>query len=67
MSAGGGAYDSDDNYEKLDLPDFFINIIGGKDNIKIRRNIVNPDYEGPERRKLEKSLAKEKLEAVKDI
>jgi len=34
VSAGGGAYDEDDGYEKLDLPDFFVNIIGGKDNIK---------------------------------
>ena len=34
VSAGGGAYDAHDDYEKLDLPDFFVNIIGGKDNIK---------------------------------
>ena len=34
VSAGGGAYDADEEYEKLDLPDFFVNIIGGKDNIK---------------------------------
>jgi SOS-response transcriptional repressor LexA len=34
VSAGGGAYEADDEYEKLDLPDFFVNIIGGKDNIK---------------------------------
>ncbi len=34
VSAGGGAYDSEDNYEKLELPDFFINIVGGTDNIK---------------------------------
>jgi phage repressor protein C with HTH and peptisase S24 domain len=34
VSAGGGAYDNEDDYEKLDLPDFFINIVGGKDNIK---------------------------------
>ena len=34
LSAGGGAYDSEDDYEKLDLPDFFVNIIGCKDNIK---------------------------------
>jgi len=34
VSAGGGAYDEEDDYEKLDLPDFFVNIIGGKENIK---------------------------------
>lgn len=34
VSAGGGAYDDDTEYEKLDLPDFFINIIGGKENVK---------------------------------
>jgi SOS-response transcriptional repressor LexA len=34
VSAGGGAYDAEEEYEKLDLPDFFVNIIGGKDNIK---------------------------------
>ncbi len=34
VSAGGGAYDEEDEYEKLDLPDFFVNIIGGKENVK---------------------------------
>ncbi|MEA2019303.1 MAG: S24 family peptidase [Campylobacterota bacterium] len=34
VSAGGGAYDSEDDYEKLDLPDFFVNIIGGKENVQ---------------------------------
>ena len=34
VSAGGGAYDGEDDYEKLDLPDFFVDIIGGKDNLK---------------------------------
>ena len=34
VSAGGGAYDGDEEFEKLDLPDFFVNIVGGKDNIK---------------------------------
>jgi len=34
VSAGGGAYDDEDDYEKLDLPDFFLNIIGGKENVK---------------------------------
>ncbi|MEA2049875.1 MAG: S24 family peptidase [Campylobacterota bacterium] len=34
VSAGGGACDAEDNFEKLDLPDFFVNIVGGADNIK---------------------------------
>ena len=34
VSAGGGAYDTDDDFEKLDLPDFFVDIIGGKENVK---------------------------------
>jgi len=34
VSAGGGAYDESDDYEKLDLPDFFVDIIGGKENVK---------------------------------
>lgn len=34
VSAGGGAYDDEDDYEKLDLPDFFVNIVGGKENLK---------------------------------
>ncbi len=34
VSAGGGAYDEDENYEKLDMPDFFINIVGGTENLK---------------------------------
>jgi SOS-response transcriptional repressor LexA len=34
VSAGGGAYDNEDEYEKLDLPDFFVNLVGGKENIK---------------------------------
>jgi len=34
VSAGGGAYDEEDEYEQLDLPDFFIDIIGGKENVK---------------------------------
>jgi len=33
VSAGGGAYDSEDDFEKLDLPDFFVNIIGGKEKL----------------------------------
>ena len=34
VSAGGGAYTSNEDYQKLDLPDFFIDVIGGKNNIK---------------------------------
>jgi len=34
VSAGGGAYNSEDEYEQLDLPDFFVDIIGGKENLK---------------------------------
>jgi len=34
VSAGGGAYDTDEDFEKLDLPDFFVDIIGGKENVK---------------------------------
>jgi len=34
VSAGGGAYEAEDNFEKLDLPDFFVNIIGGEENLK---------------------------------
>jgi len=34
VSAGGGAFDGEDEYEKLDLPDFFVDIIGGKENVK---------------------------------
>jgi len=34
VSAGGGAFEDEDDFEKLDLPDFFVNIIGGKENLK---------------------------------
>jgi SOS-response transcriptional repressor LexA len=34
VSAGGGAYDANDFYEKLDVPDYFVSILGGKQNIK---------------------------------
>lgn len=34
VSAGGGAYEAQDNYTKLDIPDYFISALGGKDNIK---------------------------------
>ncbi|MEA3353079.1 MAG: S24 family peptidase [Campylobacterota bacterium] len=34
VSAGGGAYDSEEHYEKLELPDFFVDMVGGNNNIK---------------------------------
>ena len=34
LSAGGGAEDGEENYEKLDMPDFFVNIVGGTENLK---------------------------------
>jgi SOS-response transcriptional repressor LexA len=34
VSAGGGAYDANEDYEKLDVPDYFIDILGGQNNIK---------------------------------
>ncbi len=34
VSAGGGAYDAEESYERLDVPEFFVNLIGGHDNIK---------------------------------
>ena len=33
VSAGGGAYDADEGYEKLDVPDYFISLLGGEKNI----------------------------------
>ena len=34
VSAGGGAYDNKDNFEILDVPNYFINTLGGKENLK---------------------------------
>ncbi len=34
VSAGGGAYDGDDDYEKLEVPPYFTNMLGGVDNVK---------------------------------
>ena len=34
VSAGGGAYESDDDFETLEIPPYFINRLGGKDNLK---------------------------------
>ena len=34
VSAGAGAYENDDNYESLEIPPYFINILGGQKNLK---------------------------------
>jgi hypothetical protein len=34
MSAGGGSDINDENFEKLDIPDYFINFLGGKNEVK---------------------------------
>lgn len=34
VSAGGGAYDSQDSYEKLDIPEYFVNMLGGQNMLK---------------------------------
>ncbi|QKF73365.1 peptidase S24 LexA-like protein [Aliarcobacter faecis] len=34
VSAGGGAYENEDNYESLELPDSFLAVLGGKENLK---------------------------------
>ena len=34
VSAGGGAYENDDDYEKLEVPPYFINMLGGAENLK---------------------------------
>ncbi len=34
VSAGGGAYENVDIYESLEIPPYFINMLGGKDNLK---------------------------------
>lgn len=34
VSAGGGAYENDDCYESLEIPPYFINMLGGKENLK---------------------------------
>jgi phage repressor protein C with HTH and peptisase S24 domain len=34
VSAGGGAYEDEEAFEKLEMPDFFVNIIGGTENLK---------------------------------
>ncbi len=34
VSAGGGAYESEDNFESLEIPPYFIHMLGGEDNLK---------------------------------
>ncbi len=34
VSAGGGAFENEDDYEGLELPEYFLAILGGKENIK---------------------------------
>ena len=34
MSAGGGSDVNDENFEKLNIPDYFINFLGGKNEVK---------------------------------
>ncbi|APW65672.1 MULTISPECIES: S24 family peptidase [Arcobacteraceae] len=34
VSAGGGAYENDDDFESLEVPAYFVNMLGGKENLK---------------------------------
>ncbi|CAM3913298.1 S24 family peptidase [Arcobacter cloacae] len=34
VSAGGGAYENEDKYESLEIPEYFVDMLGGKDNLK---------------------------------
>jgi len=34
VSAGGGAYDSEDNFEAINVPPYFISTLGGQGNLK---------------------------------
>lgn len=34
VSAGGGAYDNEEAYESLEIPPYFFNMLGGKENLK---------------------------------
>lgn len=34
VSAGGGAYENEDNCESLELPTYFVNMLGGNENLK---------------------------------
>jgi len=34
VSAGGGAYEAHDNYESFEVPPYFMNMLGGQENLK---------------------------------
>jgi SOS-response transcriptional repressor LexA len=34
VSAGGGAYENEDDFESLEVPPYFINMLGGKENLR---------------------------------
>jgi hypothetical protein len=34
VSAGGGAYEAQDDYESLPIPSYFVDMLGGKENLK---------------------------------
>lgn len=34
VSAGGGAYENEESYESMELPDYFVSMLGGKENLK---------------------------------
>ena len=34
VSAGGGAFESEDDFEKLEVPAYFVNMLGGQENLK---------------------------------
>lgn len=34
VSAGGGAYENEDDFSSLELPVYFVNVLGGKENLK---------------------------------
>ncbi|RXJ93937.1 peptidase S24 [Malaciobacter molluscorum] len=34
VSAGGGAYEDNDNSQNIEIPEYFINMLGGKENLK---------------------------------
>jgi len=34
VSAGGGAYENNDDFESLEVPAYFVNMLGGKENLK---------------------------------
>ncbi len=34
VSAGGGAYENEDSFKSLEIPPYFINMLGGKENLK---------------------------------